>query len=76
MASQTIDRYIGASLVNTQSVRQVIAECVKITLRLLDLGELLGAASFCDKVNRQLIGAGTADKVGEVGDLQSWARFG
>lgn len=76
MARQTIDRYIGASLVNTQDGRQVIAECVKITFRLLDFGELLSATGFCDEVNRQLIGAGTADKVGEVGDLRSWARFG
>lgn len=69
MTGQPIDRYIGASHVDAQSVCQVIAKCVKITLRFLDLGELLGATSFCDEVNWQLVGAGATDKVGEVGEL-------
>lgn len=51
MASKSVDRYIRAAHIYAQGIRQVIAECIQITLRLLDLGELLGAAGFRLEVN-------------------------
>lgn len=56
-------------------MRQIVAECIQIALRLLNLGELLGAAGFCDKVDRQLVRASPANEVGEIAELQSRLRL-
>lgn len=73
MAVKSIDRDVRASHINAQGVCQVVAKSVKVTLRLLDLGELLGAAGFCDEVNGELVGTGTANKVWEI--VQLYARL-
>lgn len=70
MTVQPIDRHIGAALINTEGVCQVIAQRIQVALRLLDLGELFSAAGFCNEIDRQLVRAGAADKVREVGKLQ------
>lgn len=78
MASKSVKSDIGIRLVtvdNAQSASQVIAERVQITFRLLDLGELLGAASLCDEIDRELIRGSAADEVGKVGELKGWSRF-
>lgn len=74
MTGQTVDRDIGATRIHAQSVCQVRAQRIQVTLSLLDLCKLFGAAGFCDKVDGQLIGSSTANKVGEIAELQirSW----
>lgn len=55
---------------------QVGAQRIQVTLRLLDLGELLGTTSFCDNVDGQLVGSSAANKVGKVGELEGRSGLG
>lgn len=66
VSSKPVNAYIRASDIETQCESQVIAQSVQVTFSLLDLGELLGAAGFCDEVNGELVGARAADKIWEI----------
>lgn len=70
MACESVKGHVcvGLGPINTtQRDSQVITECDQITFCLLDLGELLTAASLRVDIYGQLVRCSAADKVREVG---------
>ena len=76
VTGQTVDRHIRTTRIHAQSVGEVSPQCIQVTLGLLNLVELLGAAGFCNKVYGQLIGSSTTNKVWKVVKLKSRSWLG
>jgi hypothetical protein len=73
VTSESVESHFGirfVSISNTQRKSQVIAECVQITFRLLNLGELLSAAGLDIGVDRERVGGSTTDEIRKIRKLQ------